>query len=114
MHVLYDLAAERFGRQLASIGLCQPTILTADFAVFEDLPDGEICLIGDETRSLRLLAVSSLLENHAVVHSFETIDREPVLVIIRLTPGGHAAVALKPGDVPWQWFLRQRSIVAAA
>jgi hypothetical protein len=114
MTVLYDLAAERFGHDLASIGLHEPTILTADFAIFEGLPDGEICLVGDESTSLRLCAVATLLVDQLVVHVLETADHETVIVALRLYPKGPVAFALKPGDVQWQQFLEHRMSAAAA
>lgn len=111
---LADLAAERFGRALASIGLHDPTILLADFATFKDLPKGEVFLLADETTAMRLIGVAALLESGAVVHVFEDEDHEQVIVVVYLTTDGQEAVAMMPGDIPWQSFLRLRSISAAA
>jgi hypothetical protein len=109
-----DPAAERFGSALASIGLHAPTILHADFARFADLPAGEVFVHADETSALRLIGVSALLESGAVVHVLEDADNQTVIVTVFLTPTGQAAVAMKPGDLPWQSFLRLRLASDAA
>lgn len=109
-----DPAAQRFGRALASIGLHAPTVLHADFARFEDLPAGEVFLHADETSALRLIGVGALLESGAVVHVLEDEGHETVIVTVFLTPDGQQAVAVMPGDIPWQSFLQRRLTSEAA
>ncbi len=53
---VYDLRAERSGRNLAAIGLREATTLSADYATFEALPEDETFVVGDASKPLRLIS----------------------------------------------------------
>jgi hypothetical protein len=95
--------AKQFTRDLASIGLHGPAAAPADYALFTNLPcSGEIFLVGDDERRLRLLAVSSIFERGWVVHTFQARSGDIVIVALSEEAGGPVAWAVKPRGRDWQ------------
>jgi hypothetical protein len=95
--------ARQFTRDLATIGLHGPTVVTGQFALFTNLPvRGEILLVGDEARELRLLAVSTLFDKGWVVHTFQARSGDIVIVALSFEDGGPIAWAVKPRGRDWQ------------